>query len=347
MYSIKMNATTLDYEIRENGKLVHSEKTKPLAKKWVAERTTETVIIHKTDNPAAEAKETIPAATPVEPATIESKEDKKPETPATPAPKKVGSTLFDDIKQATEEDGKGNGQFKNEDDNDDDDDDDDDDKGKDDPLTKLAKNAADTDDPDDNLNKKQSAKLTAMLIVSGCEIVLCFLCQWISGDWSKEGEKKYNLSDPKKKALQIPLQKILEMRTKKINPVWSLVAAILLSFAPMIILAFADRRKKTEDKEKAAKENMAAQEEAQRKFDRYKAEFLEQQKFEAAKNAGDQEFMRRAMEEAAQEKEELAKIKFKTQNDKGGKGSFGKQYAEVKKFGTEKKRGRGRPRKAA
>lgn len=312
MYKIKFNAQKFIYEIKKDGVVVKTFGTKKDASAYVKELTTDKVIFEKsevekiTETPEGEKETIVAVVSPEETTAITADKTKEQK-----------STLFSLIEQETEEDGAGNSQIVKEEDDDDSDDEDD----KETKAEKIAKNLIDNDDADDDeINKRQNAKLTAILIVQMCSVVFGFLCQFIAKDFSKDAEKKYTLSADKQKAIQTPLQKILELRKKKSSPITSLIVAILLSFAPMILLAFADRRKKAEDEKEAEKQVIAAENLAQQKFDLYRQNFLAEQKrlADSNNNASNNSV-------AADAKTVDASLKFSASNTEKPKGKRGRK----------------------
>lgn len=97
---------------------------------------------------------------------------------------------------------------------------------------------------------KKMCAVNAMLYVEGGAILLSFLGQAISGDWSKEAEEKYSPSEERKKLIRAPLAKKMELNRdqSKRTPTGAMITAIIFTALPIIIVAVKDRknRKKME-----------------------------------------------------------------------------------------------------
>lgn len=327
MYTLKFNPLAYTYTVKLDGKEVEGSPfgSKHEAKTYIKSRTTGTAIVQKSE-----------LETKIDPAENTNNEEvKKPEEPKKTEqeiPKKDNKTssLFDDIAVSTEQDKGDNDQFKNEEDED---------KPtqttqtteKDRITTVASEMLKDTNEQeDDAVTKRKNAQITAILIVEFCEIAFSFLCQWIAKDFSKEKEKRYSLSPEKKKAIQIPLQKLLELRKKKTNPVLSLILAILASFAPMVILAFSDRKQVVE-REKEAQRLSELKQQQHDDLEAWKRNFIAEQELRRQQEYENSDFYKRAQSNAMQPKEELARPKFVDRTipiEK--KESFGKQMADIK-----------------
>lgn len=108
-----------------------------------------------------------------------------------------------------------------------------------------------TDDEQDWQNPtdfKKMCSVNAMLYVEGGAILLSFIGQMISGDWTKEGESKYSPSEERKKLIRAPLAKKFELNkdTSKRTPTGALITAIIFTVLPVVIVAFKDRKKRVQ-----------------------------------------------------------------------------------------------------
>lgn len=343
MYEIKFDAKTCDYLVLKNGKQVTEPfPTKPKAKEYISSLTTEKAIVKKTSvllktDVAATEKTTIDA--PVEPkidtTEVTTTEEPKTQPAATNKPK---ISLFSDnvIGVKTEEDDV-NTQFVNEKDEEDDDDDDTPNNDIKDRITDVATNLAkDTNDKeDDAVVRRKMAQINAILLIEFLNIVFCFLCQFIAKDFSESSGEKYSLSKVKKEALRVPLQKILEMRKKAMNPILALVLAVLGSFAPLLIIAFADRRKA--EREKTAQLDIEAkQEQARREIEAYKQDLMRQLDEKMNTIQTNPEITKRAEQILSEGKAELKRTVVETPQST--------KIAETKTELLQKRKGRGRPK---
>jgi hypothetical protein len=242
MYSIKFNPLTLDYDVSFNTRIEYSAPTKKDARDYISKKTGEENLTKVESKLELENKNDEPNKTHGSPAAeLPKAEEKKPVENANKRPGSV--SVFDDILAPTEEDQQA--EDPEEESLDGDEPTPDKTEGK---IVSLANQAIeDPGDPDedDEKTKRQNAHLQSLLIVEICSTVVCFSCQWLSDDWTNDGEKKYTISPFKQKALQKPIYMLLMRRKKKTNPVLSLVVAVLLSYAPLFIVAFKSKKEKS------------------------------------------------------------------------------------------------------
>lgn len=111
---------------------------------------------------------------------------------------------------------------------------------------------------------KKMCAVNAMMFVEAGAILVSFLGQLISGDWSTESEKKYMPSEERRKLIRNPLAKKFELNKNKSTktPMSALITAILFTIIPIILIAFKDRKKANELKAKTV-ENIRLQNELQ------------------------------------------------------------------------------------
>ena len=84
----------------------------------------------------------------------------------------------------------------------------------------------------------QNHQLTAQLTISAVSVAMGLILQFVSNDWTEEGEKRYSLSASRKKELLEPLEIMLANSKKQYNPVVVVVVTILITYVPMFITAF-------------------------------------------------------------------------------------------------------------
>lgn len=94
----------------------------------------------------------------------------------------------------------------------------------------------------------QNHELVAKMTVAALNVAMGMLLQFISDNWSEEAEKKYTLSANRKKEIEEPLVLMLEQSKSKYNPVVILVITVLVSYVPLFINAFRERREKANKK---------------------------------------------------------------------------------------------------
>ena len=87
----------------------------------------------------------------------------------------------------------------------------------------------------------QNHQLTAQLTISAVSVAMGLILQFVSNDWTEEGEKRYSLSASRKKELLEPLEIMLANSKKQYNPVVVVVVTILITYVPMFITAFRHR----------------------------------------------------------------------------------------------------------
>lgn len=126
----------------------------------------------------------------------------------------------------------------------------------------ILMNISDSDISEEEVNpeedtpqfRKEMANIQAVGWVEFGDLIMCILCMWISGDWSKEAqEKKYALTTGRKKVLVISIMRILIAKKKKPNPTGAIIGVAVASFLPMIILAVMAGISKRREKEEAKK----------------------------------------------------------------------------------------------
>lgn len=192
-------------------------------------------------------KETIEAANEKETAKDPVEEIKEIVTEATSEPaniveeKKSGNvSLFDTLKQSTEEDSKPE------------------DKSR---LEHFADSISDKDllEEDLDLNEespkvqKEMADVKATTIVEFGELVMSLIAMWIADDWSiKAQEEKFIISNQKKKAIKISIMRVILAKKKKTNPNVAILLLCLGACVPMLVVAFLTRI----NKKRAHKEQM-------------------------------------------------------------------------------------------
>lgn len=95
---------------------------------------------------------------------------------------------------------------------------------------------------------KKMCAVNAMMYVEAGSILLSFIGQLISGDWSVEGENKYMPSEERRKLIRSPLAKKFELNKNKNpkTPLSALITAILFTIIPIVLIAFKDRKKRKE-----------------------------------------------------------------------------------------------------
>lgn len=95
---------------------------------------------------------------------------------------------------------------------------------------------------------RKMCAVNAMMYVEGGAILLSFIGQMISGDWTSEGEKRYYPSEERRKIIRAPLAKKLELNKdhSKTTPTGALITAIIFTVLPIIIIAFKDRKARIE-----------------------------------------------------------------------------------------------------
>lgn len=95
---------------------------------------------------------------------------------------------------------------------------------------------------------KKMCQVNAMMYVEGGAILLSFIGQMISGDWSAEGEKKYTPSEERRKLIRAPLAKKFELNKDRSNktPTGAMITAIIFTIIPIVIVAFKDRKARVE-----------------------------------------------------------------------------------------------------
>jgi len=94
--------------------------------------------------------------------------------------------------------------------------------------------------------------LIAQLTIAAVSVGLGMLLQFISGDWTETGEKRYILTPNRKKELLEPLSLMLESSKKKYNPVLILVITIIITYVPLFINAFRFKHDNIKEKQKLA-----------------------------------------------------------------------------------------------
>lgn len=90
--------------------------------------------------------------------------------------------------------------------------------------------------------------LTARLTVAALNIGLGMMLQAISQDWSDEAEKKFTLSESRKKDLIEPLEMMFQQQGKKYNPVVILVITVVVTYMPMFGKALKMRKDKAKER---------------------------------------------------------------------------------------------------
>lgn len=96
---------------------------------------------------------------------------------------------------------------------------------------------------------RKMCAVNAMMYVEGGAILLSFIGQMISGDWSAEGEKKYTPSEERRKLIRAPLAKKFELNKdhSKTTPTGALITAIVFTIIPIVIVAFKDRKQRVKN----------------------------------------------------------------------------------------------------
>lgn len=113
--------------------------------------------------------------------------------------------------------------------------------------------------------RKTNAKIASGIWVTCIDVAAMLGCLFLSDDFSDESQRKFSLIPERKKAIQHSIYQLLMLRKKKTNPVFSLIIAILGSYAPMIVIAILGGRKKKEAQQ------AERQRQAQAAFDRANA----------------------------------------------------------------------------
>ncbi len=111
---------------------------------------------------------------------------------------------------------------------------------------------------------RKMCAVNAMMYVEGGAILLSFIGQLISGDWTPEGEKRYTPSEERRKLIRNPLAKKFELNKdhSKSTPTGALITAIIFTILPIVIIAFKDRKSRIE-MEKQNIENIRLKKELQ------------------------------------------------------------------------------------
>jgi hypothetical protein len=148
-------------------------------------------------------------------------------------------SLFDSVKQSTEEDLQ---------------------KGKD--IKKAMTSLAGKDDiSDDELfgdndpkMNKELADVKASGIVEFADLIFMLIAMFISGDWSQDGQDKFSMSDKRKRVLKVLIMRQMLARKQKVNPTGSIILVAVTSCVPVIIIAIWERVAKNRAKNKQTAE---------------------------------------------------------------------------------------------
>ena len=101
------------------------------------------------------------------------------------------------------------------------------------------------------LKRKHWAR--AGLYINGCDTVVGFLCNWVAGDWSSEGWKKYTLPVDQKLSVRTSIYEVMMIKNKETNPSTDIWGAIIFGYLPIVGMAIMTGVQKKKEKEAAAK----------------------------------------------------------------------------------------------
>lgn len=198
--------------------------------------------------PNLKAKQELEQAAQIDLSILEGKNDPPPpaktETVKTEAPKPEVKTavkneiplpsMFDDLKKATEHDGK--------------------EKSK---LAESLKGLMDDDIIDLNVSeeedspdiKKANASASSAGWVTAIDLGFSLLAMWAADDWANNNA--YSLHENRKKAIRQNIYQIIMLKKKKSNPYLSLFGLVITAYIPMLVLAYLSGREKRKNKKLA------------------------------------------------------------------------------------------------